>query len=165
MYGRKSVLFGAAFIMAGVLFFAVNMNLISIGYIFSRYWPLLFVIVPGLILHLAFFSHVAPAGILVPGGILLTTGFVLQISSTFWIWSVMWPGYIMAPAVGLFELYIFRYRRKGLLIPVFILGLTSLVFFSITFGSFINHSLKNILSVALILLGVYIIFNKGNKNK
>jgi hypothetical protein len=66
MYGRKNVFFGTVFIIIGILFFAVNMNLISIGYIFSRYWPLLFVIVPGLLMHLAFFFRDHRAGILVP---------------------------------------------------------------------------------------------------
>ncbi len=163
MYGRKNVFFGTVFIIIGILFFAVNMNLISIGYIFSRYWPLLFVIVPGLLMHLAFFFRASPAGILVPGGILLTIGLVLQISSIFGMWSVTWPGYIMAPAVGLSELYAFGRRRKGLLIPVFILGFISLMLFSVSLGSFVNFRLRSFLAVALIVLGLYIIFNKGSK--
>ncbi len=166
MIGRRNVFLGSVFILTGILFLAVNADLISVGDIFSNYWAFLFVIVPGLIMHLAFFSRVSPAGILVPGGILLTIGTVLQISSTFDIWGVTWPGYILATAVGLFELYIFGHKSKGLLIPVFILGFISMIFFSFTLGNYIDSRLRNyFIAAVFIILCLYVIFNKGTKNK
>ncbi|HEX3029707.1 MAG TPA: hypothetical protein VHT34_10485, partial [Clostridia bacterium] len=74
-----------------------------------------------------------------------------------------WPGYILSVAVGLFELYLFGNREKGLLIPVAILGITSLIFFeNMTLRWFFDLKLKNlIVAAALIILGLSIIFKSS----
>jgi hypothetical protein len=73
--------------------------------------------------------------------------------------------FIFAVAVGLFQLYLFSGRPKGLLIPVFILTAVAGISFSILvlngFVSFINYSL--IAPIALIVIGAFIIF--GNQEK
>ncbi len=162
MYTRRNVFLGSIFIITGFLVFAVNVNLISVNEIFADFWPVLFVIVPGLIMHLAYFSRIVPVGILVPGGILLFTGIVLQVSGSFNMWDVMWPGYMMSVALGLFELYLFGAREKGLLIPVSILGGLSLIFYSFTLGDFIGSEYRNyIVSFILIVSGIFLIFKGG----
>ncbi len=67
---------------------------------------------------------------LVPGGVLLVVGLVNQISFMFNIWHILWPGFVFAPAFGLFELYWFGKKEKGLLVPVGILTALSLIFFA-----------------------------------
>jgi hypothetical protein len=73
----------------------------------------------------------------------------------------MWPGCILAPAVGLFELYIFGKREKGLLIPIGILTGISLIFFSFTIRNLGGFS-RFILPAVLIVAGLAMLA-KGRK--
>ena len=66
-----------------------------------------------------------------PGGIILTVGIVCQIATLFDSWDVMWPGFILAVAVGLFELYLFGSRNRWLFIPIGILTTLSMLFFAV----------------------------------
>ena len=68
----------------------------------------------------------------------------------------MWPGFILAPAVGLFELYIFGKRNKGLLIPIGILTGLSLIFFSMSFRS-LGGMARYIVPAMLILIGIAVL--------
>lgn len=143
MNRRNNTIFGGIFVVLGVLFLLNNTgvvnfgyNIFDIGFLISRFWPALFLITPGVLMHLGYFSgNGKDAGVLVPGGIFLTVGATCQISMLFNLWHIMWPGFILAVAVGLFELYLFGYREKPLLIPVGILGGLSLIFF-------INNTLR-----------------------
>ncbi len=166
MHSRKNIILGGLFILTGLLFFAVNAGFISSNDIFTSFWAFLFVIVPGLIIHLAYFCNVVPVGMLVPGGIILVTGVVLQVSTLLGIWSTTWPGYIMSVAVGLFELYIFGPRKKGLLVPVFILGGLSAIFFFFTIGGLFDSVFNSyIIAFILIALGLFLIFKDSLKKK
>ena len=74
--------------------------------------------------------------------------------------ELLWPIFILAPAIGLFQFYLFGSRNKGLLIPVGILtgiGLFSLIITMLNIDFFIY-----IFSIILIAIGVYFIF-KGIK--
>jgi uncharacterized membrane protein len=76
------------------------------------------------------------------------------------LWGFLWPGFILAPAVGLFELYIFGNQEKGLLIPVGILSGISMIFFTMNFralGTFARY----LVPIVLILIGITILY----KNK
>lgn len=133
-----------------------------------HFWPI-FVLGPGLAFEWAYFSNRRAPGLLVPGGILTTLGCLFFFeANTGWFFSeYTWPVYILAPAIGLFQLYLFGGREKGLLIPVGILTTIAVVSFcSAVFGnifSFINSSL--IWSVVLIVIGVMILLNKGDNHK
>jgi hypothetical protein len=131
-----------------------------------RLWPL-FVLLPGLAFELGYFSTGRNPGLLVPGGILTTIG-LLFLFETYTNWSLAgytWPIYPLSVAIGLFQLYLFGGREKGLLVPVFILGGVSLIslaniisrrIFSLSISGFI-------LPVALVLLGVYILLRKNDR--
>ncbi len=98
----------------------------------SNFWPL-FVLIPGLLFEVSYFVTRRDPGILVPGGILTTIG-LLFFFETFTGWQFArdtWPIYPLSVAIGLFQLYLFGYRQKALLIPVFILGCVSLISFVI----------------------------------
>ncbi|NLV35600.1 MAG: hypothetical protein GXY17_02855 [Clostridiaceae bacterium] len=169
---RTNRVLGVILLVLGVLFLLKNFNIfdpwahINIGHIIGKLWPSLFLILPGLMFHSSYFSgNRSNPGVLVPGGILLVLGITFQINMLFGGWGFMWPLYIFAVAFGLFELYIFGSREKGLLIPIGILTGLSLIFF-------ISFSLNRIFSfntrpyalpVVLILIGLSLVL--GGKNK
>lgn len=162
---------GGILICLGILFLLHNFGLFDFwsifGFIVSRLWASLFIILPGLLFHWKFFSGSRrDPGVLVPGGILLVIGIILQINSLFGGWGITWPFYIFSVAFGLFELYCFGNREKGLLIPIGILGGLSAVFF-------MSFSLREILGfdagpyaipVVLIVIGLLVLAG-GKKSK
>lgn len=155
--GLVLILIGIAFLLRNFGIFEIYFDIFDIGFLFSRFWPM-FLIIPGLIFHYSFFTaKTQDAGLLVPGGILLVMGLTCQISMIFSAWSYMWPGFILAVAVGLFELYLFGAKEKGLLIPVFILGGLSLIFFAISLGRITLLRLYLIPAI-LIFGGLLIVF-------
>lgn len=170
MYNRHkgTMLIGLVLIIIGILFllsnfgiFSIYFNIFDVGFLFAHFWPM-FLIIPGIIFHYSYFTAKTPdAGLLVPGGILLVMGFTCQISMLFDLWAYMWPGFILAVAVGLFELYIFGTREKGLLIPVFILGGLSLVFFSFSLGNL--WLLRTYLVPAILILGGLLIVTRNRR--
>jgi hypothetical protein len=134
------------------------------GYIAANFWPVLFLLIPGLAMHSIYFSGKSrDAGILVPGGILLVLGVTFQIFITFNIWQIVAPGAILSVAFGLFELYAFGNRNKGLLIPVTILSTVAIVLFSsFTLGTlFISMFRQFFIPAVLILIGFSIIAKNG----
>lgn len=165
---------GVILVVLGVLFLLKNFGIfdpwkyISIGTIIGKLWPSLFLILPGLMFHSSYFSgNRGNPGVLVPGGILLVLGIVFQINMLFGGWGIMWPLYIFAVAFGLFELYIFGSREKGLLIPIGILSGLSLLFF-------ISSSLSKIVSfntkpyafpVVLILVGLALVLGAKGRGR
>ena len=165
MHKRNSIVFGAVLIILGIFslmknFNIINFNYFSIGFIMSKFWPVIFLMIPGLLFHYSFFSkRNNDAGILVPGGILLVTGIVCQLSVIFNIWRIMWPGFILAVAAGLFELYVFGTRDKALLIPVTILGGLSFLFFmSFSLAWLFKWITKRLFTaIVLIICGFFII--------
>ncbi|REK71760.1 hypothetical protein [Paenibacillus paeoniae] len=122
---------GVLLLLLGIILLLNQGETFGPGKIFTYFWPSLFVIPLGLFFHWLYFSVTErrASGLLIPGGVLLTAGFVCQIAMLFGNWAYMWPGFILAPAVGLFEFYWFGNRNKWLLIPINILTVLSLLFF------------------------------------
>lgn len=166
--GGILILFGILIILKNLNLLNIYFNIFDIGFLISNFWAALFIIVPGLIFHIAYFkSKDRKEGLLVPGGILVTWGLACQISFTFHLWNVLWPAFILGVAVGLFELYLFGNRNKGILIPVGILGGVSLIFFS-SFSTrwlFQLNISKYFLPGILVILGAWIIFKKHPDTK
>lgn len=161
---RNSVVWGGALVVLGILLLydnAFNVNLFSM----ARLWPI-FLLGLGLVFEISYFaSHSRNnPGLLVPGGILTTLGlvFFFQTYTDWYFMKYSWPFFILAVAIGLFQLYLFSGRPKPLLIPIFILSTVSVVSFSILvlngFMSFINFSL--FAPIVLIIIGIVILFGK-----
>ena len=158
MYKRNYTL-GLILILIGVLSIlnkVFDLEILSIG----NLWPL-FILIPGLVFEFSYFSSGRNPGLLVPGGILTTIG-VLFLFETFSNWNFAgytWPVYPLAVAIGLFQLYLFGRKEKGLLIPVFILTAVSVFSFaSITLSElFYWLDSSMIISVVLILIGILIL--------
>ena len=173
---RTGKVLGSVFIVLGMLILLKNLeiiepfwNYVDLGYIIKRFWPILFFILPGIFFHLSYFSgRKKDAGVLVPGGILLTLGVAFQINMIFGGWDIMWPVYIFSVAVGLFELYAFGTREKGLLIPIGILsGLSVLFFIAFSANELLGFNIRSfIVPIVLIGIGLAVLFGgKGGKGR
>lgn len=160
--GLVLILIGVAYLLNNFGIFEIYFDIFDIGFLFSNFWPM-FLIIPGLIFHYSYFTaKTSDAGLLVPGGILLVMGLTCQISMLFGVWEYMWPGFILSVAVGLFELYLFGSKEKGLLIPVFILGGLSLIFFAISLGRI--TILRLYLVPAILIIGGLMIVFRNRRN-
>lgn len=158
----KGTFWGIVFIIIGL--FVLAESYFHLNLTIDNLWPL-FILVPGLAFEISYFVYRGEPGLLVPGGILSIIGllFIFE-TATNWAYSkYTWPVYILAPAVGLFQLYIHGGREKGLLIPVSIL--TAIALFSFFSMSLSWPITKLIFGSALIILGVYYLFKGYKKNK
>jgi hypothetical protein len=166
---------GAILVILGALFLLKNLNIVNplfdifnFGFIISKLWPSLFLIIPGLLFHYGFFrGRRKDPGLLVPGGILLVLGIVFQINMLFGGWNITWPANIFAVAFGLFELYAFGNREKGLLIPIGILGGLSVIFFTaFSLNQLIGLNARNAITpLVLIIIGLIVIFGGRRKKE
>ncbi|MBD2868179.1 hypothetical protein [Paenibacillus arenilitoris] len=156
---------GLVLLLLGAVLFLNQGETFGPGEIFAYFWPSLFVIPLALFFHWLCFSMIGRKGVglLIPGGILFTAGIVCQIAMLFGNWAYMWPGFILAPAVGLFEFYWFGGRNKWLLIPINILTVLSLLFFAVfSLGSLYNSVVLSqpIFAIVFILAGAVMLLMK-----
>lgn len=160
--GLILILLGVVYLLKSFNIFEFYFDIFDIGFLVSTFWPLV-LIIPGLIFHYSFFTaKTSDAGLLVPGGILLVAGITCQLSMMFDLWGYLWPGFIFSVAVGLFELYLFGNKDKGLLIPVFILGGLSLIFFTFSLGRI--WLLRTYLVPAILILGGILIVSRNRRH-
>jgi len=148
---------GLSLLFIGVLIILANFGVIEI--VWENLWPL-FLLIPGIVFELSYFIYRKDAGLLVPGGILITYG-LLFLVNVIYGWRLMeylWPIFPLGVAIGLFQLYLFGVREKGLLIPVGILGAISL-FFLINNLLFVDF--RVLAGIVLVVIGIWIIFRKA----
>lgn len=126
------------------------------NYLVHNLWFLL-ILIPGLYFEMNYFQTKKNPGQLVPGGILTVIGllFCFEILTEWHYSSYTWPVYLLAVAFGLLQLYSYDHKDKGLLIPITILCFISLLFYV---QLFISSSL--LLAICLIIIGLYILFQK-----
>ena len=153
-------IFGLLLLFIGAMLILSNFGVIEI--VWDNLWPL-FLLIPGIVFELSYFTYRKDAGLLVPGGILITYGllFLVNVNYGWHLMDNLWPIFPLGVAIGLFQLYLFGEREKGLLIPVGILGAISL-FFLINNLVFIDFRL--LAGILLMLIGIWIIFKKAKSN-
>lgn len=164
--GTVLVIFGIIFLLKNFNIFTPLWSILNLKFIVKNFWASLFVILPGLLFHMGYFSgNRRDPGMLVPGGILMVSGIALQLGALFGIFDVVWPLFIFSVAFGLFELYIFGTREKGLLIPIGILsGLSAAFFVLFSLNSLLGPGTRRyVIPVILIGLGALILL-KGKRN-
>src|SRR5690554_3461193 len=90
---------GIIIILLGIFILLGKLGVIA--FVWSIFWPV-FVLAPGILFHLFFFSRVMPAGVLIPGGILVTYSLMFFYCGLFgWhSMSYLWPGFILGVAIG-----------------------------------------------------------------
>jgi len=153
---KINYIFGFLLLCIGVILILSNFGVIEI--IWENLWPL-FLLIPGIVFELSYFIYRKDAGLLVPGGILITYGllFLVNVNYGWHLMDNLWPIFPLGVAIGLFQLFLFGGREKGLLIPVGILGAISL-FFLINNLFFINLGLLG--GIVLVVIWIWIIFKK-----
>lgn len=148
---------GATLVAIGVILFAGNfLNFLSM----EKLWPLFMMIPVPIFVWLLMQNFKGNSGVLVPLGILtFLAAYFIWLNFTGWeLVAVTWPNFILAPAVGLFLLYLVN-RHKGLLIPVFVLTATALIFY----GALMRSTIA--IAVCFILGGVAIIAGTVNRSR
>jgi hypothetical protein len=120
---------GLLFLFAGVIILLGKLGLFS--FIGTNFWPL-FILIPGVLLHVLFFGRILPSVVLVPGAILTISSLVFFMCMALG-WSkmqVLWPFFILAAAAGLYEYHLFDMSRPKMPFTLaVILAITSVVFF------------------------------------
>lgn len=155
--------YGAGLLVPGGILFTLGITFL-LGEIFGYrlLWPG-FIAAPAVGILLLYLYGSRSSGLLVPVGILLSIASICFFSELFGIWQVTWPGFVLAPAVGLFLMYIAdNQRSSALLIPIFILTFVSVVMFTFTLFSFrgFTEMLKYLFGGVLILGGIITILKK-----
>ena len=155
---KRNSLFGIFLIFIGSVLVADQIY--DINFLrFSTFWPL-FILIPGILLELSFFSLRKEPAILVLGGLLTTTGllFIFE-TSTNWKYSTgTWPIYTLGLAIGLFQYYLFSKKNKALLFFIFLLTFVSVFSFGINFlgnvYTWLTYGL--LLPCLIIVIGIYV---------
>lgn len=150
---RRNIVFAVIFIVVGLAFLLSAIGAYSLNW--GNMWPFILIVL-SIVFHAMAIATKDP-GTLVPGGILLVVGLQFLLSMTLKVYGMgdLWPLFIFAPALGLYELYIFGTRDRGLLIPVGILCCVSAAFiFTVTK----NYVMEIIISVIIIIFGLSIVF-------
>lgn len=140
--------------LSGIFKQVFHINLL--GYI--SFWNL-GILALGLYFEWQYFTTRRSPGILVPGGLLTVVGLFNFLEALLGgLFFVHFPAGQLGLALGLFQLYWFGARNKFLLIPVVILVIAALDNISEAFFGWLNGSL--IWSIALVLIGIYLITNR-----
>lgn len=163
---RSSSLLGGAFVILGAIMlsarFLFGKNMLSLGP--DDFWPMI-VLMIGVVFELVYFVSLKAPGFLVPGGILTTYGllFFFEVATDWSFAQYTWPVYIIGVAVGLFQLYLFSGRPKGLLIAVAIhacVALTALIV--IIFRIFLSTiDLGLVVPALLVFIGLVLVLGRG----
>lgn len=163
---KTNSFWGVLFIVAGIVVLLERYTSIEIPSI-GQLWPL-FLLIPGLIFEISYFSTRKNPGLLVPGGILTILGLLVlfEIMTNWGYTKYTWPVYLLAVAFGLLQLYIFDKRDSGLLIPIGILTIVAISSYTTFFwGWSVLHilKLKWIFPVVLIVSGLLIFAQNSRK--
>lgn len=163
---RSNSMLGGAFVILGAIMlsarFLFGKNMFSLGP--DDFWPMI-VLMAGVVFELVYFVTLKAPGFLVPGGILTTYGllFFFEVATDWSFAEYTWPVYIIGVAIGLFQLYLFSGRPKGLLIAVGILAgvaLTALIV--IIFRIFLSTvDLGLVIPALLIFVGLVLVLGRG----
>ncbi|CQR57558.1 hypothetical protein JI735_00835 [Paenibacillus sonchi] len=158
MSSKNDAKLGIFILAAGIVILFGKLGVF--GFLGRALWPLV-ILVPGLFLHVLFFSRRAPASVLLPAGILTVYGLLLGLCNT-WGWGLMshlWPLLLLGIAVGLYEYSLYSPGRNGgLTTTAVILGLLSVV---LLVFSMLGTGALYVLGAILIAAGAWLIFGRG----
>ncbi len=147
----------------GVLLIAIGIVILLLRGLFGiklfefnslDFWVFIVLLV-GLSFELAFFITGSKPGLLIPGGIITTIGllFMFEVTTDWNFAEYTWPVYILSVAVGLFQMYLFSRREKGLLIASLIIGGVAAFFMVCMLLSRMSSLVKPELFIPIALIG------------
>ncbi|SEN10619.1 hypothetical protein [Paenibacillus sp. OV219] len=128
---RNQYTVGLLFLIAGAVILLGKIGFFS--FIGTNFWPL-FLLIPGILLHVLFFGRLLPPFVLIPGAILTINAFLFFfcIASGWSNMQYLWPIFIVSVAVGLYEYHLFdTYHPKLPRTLAIIMLLTAASFFVI----------------------------------
>ncbi len=153
-------LWGALVVLVGIIFL---LNEIGLDIRLGDYWPL-FLIIPGLFfLGIFYTKRNSPGieGILIPGTILTLLGlfFIFQ-NKTDWQHNPRLSFvYTFIVALAFFAAHLMGDKKRGYLIPAWILiGVSAIIFFS-------TYTQNLILPIILIIVGLWLLFKPKKQKK
>lgn len=155
---KQNALFGISLIFIGSTLLADQIYDITF-LSFSNLLPI-FILIPGILLEISFFSLKKEPAVLVLGGIFTTTGlFFIFKNSISWKYSTEhWPIYTLGLAIGLLQYYLFSKKNKSLLLLIFLLAFISIFSFTIIFlgntYTWLTYGL--LLPCLIIIIGIYV---------
>ena len=170
---KINYLFGFLLLCIGLILILSNFGVMEIAW--DNLWPLFFLI-PGILFELSYFIYRDDDGnrggiedfpgssLLILGGIFIIYG-LLFLVNVIYGWHLMedlWPIFLLGVAIGLLQAYLFGGREKVLLIPVGILGAISLFFL---INNLLYVDFKLIAGILLVLIGIWVIFNKTKTDR
>jgi len=165
MSSKNDIKIGLLIAAAGIVILFGKLGVF--GFLGRNLWPLL-LLLPGLFLHMLFFSRRTSAAVLIPAGILTVYGLLFGICNT-WGWGLMkylWPILLLGFAVGLYEYSLHTSTRSpGLSGTSAIVGLLSVV---LLIFSLLGTGALYLLGAILIAAGIWLITGVGksrNRNK
>jgi len=129
---RQSAAVGIGIVAVGLIILLGKLGVFA--FIGAVFWPL-FILIPGVLLHVLYFGRTVPSIALIPAGILTVVSIILMIGNWFgWgLMKYMWPLFPFAVAVGLYEYYVFGYSRSRQIWTVAMgLAVLSIILFGIT---------------------------------
>ncbi|WP_239617393.1 hypothetical protein [Cohnella mopanensis] len=129
---RQSAAVGIGVVAVGLIILLGKLGVFA--FIGAVFWPL-FILIPGLLLHVLYFGRMVPSITLIPAGILTVVSIILLIGNWFGWGSMkyLWPFFLFAIAVGLYEYHVFGYSRNKQIWSIAIgLAVISLVLFFMT---------------------------------
>ncbi|SHE78891.1 hypothetical protein SAMN02745164_01149 [Marinitoga hydrogenitolerans DSM 16785] len=158
---RKNIYGGIILIFLGG--YLIISNIFNINFSWNFIWPI-FILIPGLKFEYEYFKYKKNPGILIPGGILTIIGILFYLCAFlgYEILNVLWPTFILAPGIGMLQMFLVT-KRKGLLPPVIILNGLAIIFFV---EEFVNVDIWNyVIGFGFILLGFNFLVGRRNKNE
>ena len=163
---RNSSLLGGVLVIIGGLLLASRF-LFNSSFLTLRpddFWPMI-ILLFGVGFELAFFISMKAPGLLVPGGILTTYGilFFFEVMTNWRFAAYTWPVYLIGVAIGLFQLYLFSGRHKGLLVAIGIIGgIAAACLMIIMFRIFLGWiDIGLVIPVVLVLGGLVMVFGRS----
>ncbi|BBH21252.1 hypothetical protein Back11_25970 [Paenibacillus baekrokdamisoli] len=151
---------GLLFLFAGAVILLGKLGLFS--FIGTNFWPL-FLLIPGILLHVLFFGRLLPPFVLVPGAVLTINAFIFFFCMAFGWGSMhyLWPFFILGVALGLYEYHLFEMSRpKYPLTIATLLALVGAAFFAIMI--FWGWGLY-IIAAGLIGIGVWLVAGRKTR--
>ncbi|WP_373285800.1 hypothetical protein [Paenibacillus segetis] len=153
---------GIVILAAGIIILLGKLGFFS--FLGKALWPLL-LLVPGIVLHLLYYSRRGPAELLLPGGVLIVYSILFFVSNFWGVGTIKytWPLFILGIAVGLFEYDSASSRRQpGIFVPALVLGLLSVILLGWTLFSL---NIIYIIAFILIIGGIILITARGKSRR
>lgn len=157
MSSKKDIQLGIFIVAAGIV---ILLGKLGVFGFLPRALPLV-ILIPGIVLHMLFFSRRASVSVLVPAGILTVYGLLFGLCNI-WGWGLMsnlWYVLLLGLAVGLYEYSIYEPRRTGGLSAIAVtLGLLSL---ALCIFNLMGTGAIYLIGIVLIAAGIWLITGRG----